>query len=87
MIPARFLKDGARILYKPLNYIINLSLMSSTFPDDMKIAKVTPLHKKKDKTDVGNYRPISVLKYSFKDFGKICSYSNRKILSRKKLNL
>ena len=61
MIPARFLKDGARILYQPLNYIINLSLMSSTFPDDMKIAKVTPLHKKKDKTDVGNYRPISVL--------------------------
>ena len=47
MIPARFLKDGARILYKPLNYIINLSLMSSTFPDDMKIAKVTPLYKKK----------------------------------------
>jgi len=47
MVPARFLKDGARNLYGPLNYIINLSILSSTFPDEMKIAKVTPLHKKR----------------------------------------
>ena len=52
MVPARFLKDGARHLYEPLNYIINLSIMSSTFPDEMKIAKVTPLYKKKDKTQL-----------------------------------
>ena len=61
MIPAKFLKDGAKTLYRPLCCIINLSITTSTFPDDMKIAKVTPLYKKKDKTDVGNYRPISVL--------------------------
>ena len=61
MIPAKFLKEGAKILYKPLSYLINLSIFTSTFPEEMKIAKVTPLHKKKDKTVVENYRPISVL--------------------------
>ena len=60
-ISARFLKDGARQLSGPLAYIINLSITTSTFPDDMKIARVRPLFKKKDKTDVCNYRPISIL--------------------------
>ena len=70
LIPAKFLKDGAIILFKPLCFMINLSIMTSTFPDDLKIAKVTPLHKKKDKTDVGNYRPISVLGVVSKIFEK-----------------
>ena len=56
MIPAKFLKDGAKVLFKPLSYLMNLSILTSTFPEDMKIAKMTPLHKKKDKTDVSNYR-------------------------------
>ena len=45
---------------------MNLSILTSTFPEDMKIAKVTPLYKKKDKTDVSNYRPISVLSVASK---------------------
>ena len=61
MISAKFLKEGAKVLYKPLSYLMNLFFLKSTFPEDMKIAKVTPLHEKKDKTDVSNYRPISVL--------------------------
>ena len=32
-----------------------------TFPTGMKYTKVTPSHKKDDKTDKENYRPISVL--------------------------
>jgi len=28
-------------------------------PDQIKMAKVTPLHKKGSKTDISNYRPIS----------------------------
>ena len=32
-----------------------------TFPTDMKYTKVTPSHKKDDKTDKENYRPISIL--------------------------
>ena len=31
------------------------------FPDDVKHADVTPIHKKKDKSDKNNYRPVSIL--------------------------
>ena len=85
MIPARFLKDGARISYEPLKYIIDLSLMSSTFPNDMKMAKVTPLYKKKDKTDVSNYRPISVLSVVSKILEKSVHAQMEKYFQEKKL--
>ena len=60
MIPAKFLKDGAKVLYQPLSYLMNLFILTSTFLEDMKKAKVTPLDKKKDKIDISNYIPMSV---------------------------
>ena len=39
----------------------NICLDSGNYPDILKIAKVVPLFKKGDKTDAGNYRPISIL--------------------------
>ena len=41
--------------------IINESLTINKFPDDLKLADVTPTFKSGDKTNVKNYRPISVL--------------------------
>ena len=32
------------------------------FPDNLKIAKVTPVYKAGDNSDIGNYRPISVIR-------------------------
>ena len=44
-----------------LAHIYNLSLLSGTLPQDFKIARVSPIYKGKgDKSDPGNYRPISV---------------------------
>ena len=60
-IPARFLRDGASIIANPLTHIINLSISTGTIPEDMKSARVVPLHKKNSKTDTGNYRPVSIL--------------------------
>ena len=31
------------------------------FPDELKVANVTPVYKKNDETNLGNYKPISVL--------------------------
>ena len=49
------------VLCAPLTYLFQLSLEKGVFPDDLKIAKVTPIYKAGDNSDVSNYRPISVL--------------------------
>ena len=41
--------------------IFKTSLQQVTFPDKLKIVKVTPLSKSGDEENVTNYRPISVL--------------------------
>ena len=38
-----------------------MSLEKGVFPDDLKIAKVTPIYKAGDNSDISHYRPISVL--------------------------
>ena len=44
-----------------LTQIINKSFEEGIFPDDLKTAKVIPLHKDGSKLDENNYRPISLL--------------------------
>ena len=48
-------------IFEPLRYISNLSIEKGIFPDQLKIAKVTPLFKKGDNVLMDNYCPISVL--------------------------
>ena len=38
-----------------------MSIIQGSVPDELKSARVVPLYKKNDKTDVGNYRPVSIL--------------------------
>ena len=46
-------------LCEPLKYLFNLSIVKGIFPDDLKIAKVTPILRLL--RNISNYRPISVL--------------------------
>ena len=48
-------------LCEPLKYLFNLSIVKEIFPDDLKIAKVTPIHKADSSSNISNYRPMSVL--------------------------
>ena len=41
--------------------MIKLSIQTATFPDNLKIAQVTPFHKKNSTLDKTNYRPVSML--------------------------
>ena len=51
--------------------IINKSFQQGVFPEQMKLAKVTPIHKEGTKTDVSNYRPISLLNSFSKIYEKL----------------
>ena len=57
-IPARFLKDAAVFLKIPITYIINMSIVENKVPEELKSARVVPLYKKGNKSEVGNFRPL-----------------------------
>ena len=61
MIPNKILKSAKHIISESLTDIFNASLESNIFPDDLKVAGVTPIFKNGERNDVQNYRPISVL--------------------------
>ena len=58
----------------PLNIIFRNILLTSTYPDQWKLANVTPIFKKGDKQLIKNYRPISLL--------PICSKIVEKTISK-----
>ena len=84
-IPSNVVRDSATIIACPLTHIINLSLIQGVVPDDFKSARLFPLFKKNDKTEVGNYRPESILCILSKIFervvyDKVDSYLNNNSL-------
>ena len=60
-IPTKALKMIARHICVPLTDCINSAILNGVFPDELKLANVTPLYKKSDPEDKTNYRLISVL--------------------------
>ena len=69
-IPAKVIKQYSDLCSKPLHILYNDSICKSTFPDPMKQADITPCHKKNDKCNKENYRPISILSSLSKIFEK-----------------
>ena len=61
MIPNKILKCSKNVISQSLADIFNASIQSGIFPDDFKMAGVTPIFKEGGKGDVSNYRPISIL--------------------------
>ena len=53
-----------------MTLIINQSLATGIFPDKLKNAKITPIHKKESIHTLENYRPISILPTISKIFEK-----------------
>ena len=70
-INTKLLKALNPAVCAPISIIINKSLQSGQVPTNMKLAKVVPIHKAKSKTDLGNYRPISLLPSTSKVLEKV----------------
>jgi len=59
-ISHRILKEVKHQISKPLSILFNKSLTVGIVPSDLKRGNVTPVSKKGDKSQLGNYRPISL---------------------------
>jgi hypothetical protein len=60
-ISSQLLKETIEYIKYPLTHIINRSLLTGIVPNQLKLAKVIPIHKASDPTEFKNYRPISRL--------------------------
>ena len=60
-ISSYILKTCATEIFRIIAYLINKSITDGVVPCQWKIAKIIPLHKKGDKCQPDNYRPISLL--------------------------
>ena len=70
-IPVSVLKSIKTKISPILAILINHSIANSSFPDALKIAKVTPILKQGDKSSISNYRPISLLNTFSKIYEKV----------------
>ena len=70
-IPAKILASVKDISSNYIHYFYNKSIKEGLFPNSLKLADITPAHKKGDKSDKENYRPISILPTPSKIFEKI----------------
>ena len=59
--PILILKGANHFVSATLAEIMNMSVQTGVYPSKLKHAKVSPVYKTGDRTEPGNYRPISLL--------------------------
>ena len=66
-IPVKVLIDSVDTYLQVFTDIINSSIRNDTFPEELKLAEVTPLFKKADPFHKVNFRPINLLSHVSKE--------------------
>ena len=70
-ISAKLLRYCSDLLSNSLAVIFNCSINTGIFPDEWKCSKVIPLFKHGERSDLNNYRPISIIPVVAKVFERI----------------
>lgn len=81
-VSTKLFKRICHYVSNPLSQLINESFSVGIFPDDLKLAIITPIHKKGDHSNVINYRPVSVLSLLSKVFEKAFANRMEKFLNK-----
>ncbi len=70
-IPIHVIKQSSCVISDILTKLYNKCMINGTFPDKLKIGKITPIYKKENEELLENYRPVSTLPVFGKIFEKI----------------
>ena len=70
-LPAKLIKLASSYITKSLTTIFNRSIFTGMFPCEWKTAKVTPIYKSGPKSNLDNYRPISIISVTAKTKEKL----------------
>ena len=70
-IPTKIIKTNCDIFSNFIHSSYNKTIEKSEFPRALKLADVTPIFKKGERTEKGNYRPVSILSNLSKIYERI----------------
>ena len=73
-IPTKIIKENCDLFALKLHADFKFSIDHASFPNNLKLADISPVHKKGDRTDKTNYRPVSILPAISKIFEKLFFY-------------
>ena len=70
-IPPKLIKENLDLFAQKLFVDFNVAIDTGLFPNNMKLADVSPVFKKGDCLDEANYRPVRILSSLSKIFEKL----------------
>ena len=70
-INTRLLKENVDVCAKPMTDMFISCISSVNFPDELKLADISPIFRALDSTALKNYRPVSILNFISKSFEKL----------------
>ena len=73
-IPTKIIKENCDLFAKKIHVDFDYSIFTGTFPNNLKMADITPTHKRGNHNDKSNYRAVSILPGLSKVFERLLFY-------------